>query len=232
MARASEIAENLRAVRERIAAACARAGRRPEEVSLVAVSKGVPPADIEAAARLGLSDFGESRYQEALPKIEALRGLKLRWHYLGRLQSNKLRRVLDAFDCVQSFDDAVDLARAEAHLEERGLAREALVQVNLSGETQKGGLPPGEVVRFLEESRGRTRRLRVMGLMGIGPAGPAGDARRAFREFRALFDRARRADPELRVLSMGMSQDFEAAVEEGATLLRIGTAIFGERRAA
>ena len=227
------IVERVAAVRERIARAAERASRPPGEVRLVAVSKTHPAEAVRAAFAAGVRDFGENRVQEAEPKIAATADLVpsgLRWHLVGHLQSNKARRAGTLFELVESVDSlelALRLARVGT---ETGRAVRALVQVDLAGEATKFGLPEAELLATLEALRGK-EGLRVEGLMVLPPFfdDPEG-ARPYFRRLRALRDRAREAGLlQGRELSMGMSHDLEAAIEEGATIVRVGTAIFGER---
>jgi pyridoxal phosphate enzyme (YggS family) len=230
------IADRVAAVRERIARAAERAARPPGDVRLVAISKTHPPAAVREAFAAGVRDFGENRVQEAEPKIAAtadLRDSGLRWHLVGHLQSNKARRAAALFGVVQSVDSlelAERLARCGA---EAGRPVRGLVQVDLAGEETKFGLPEAELLPVLEALRGR-EGLRVEGLMVLPPYFEDPErARPYFRRLRSLHDRAQAAGLlEGRELSMGMSHDFEAAVEEGATIVRVGTAIFGERQAA
>jgi hypothetical protein len=229
------IADRVAAVREKIARAAERASRPPGEVTLVAVSKTHPESAVRAAFAAGVRDFGENRVQEAEPKIAATADLSaagLRWHLVGHLQSNKARRAAALFGVIQSVDSievAERLARAGS---EAGRPVRALVQVDLAGEETKFGLPETELLPALEHLRGKDG-LRIEGLMVLPPFLDAEDARPFFRRLRALAERAAAAGLLAgRELSMGMSHDFEAAVEEGATIVRVGTAIFGERNAA
>jgi len=202
----------------------------------VAVSKTHPEDAVRAAFAAGVRDFGENRVQEAEPKITATNDLAaagLRWHLVGHLQSNKARRAAGLFGVIQSVDSleiAERLARSGA---EAGRPVRALVQVDLAGEETKFGLPEAELLPALESLRGRDG-LRVEGLMVLPPyLEDPEETRPYFRRLRSLRDRAQAAGLlEGRELSMGMSHDFEAAVEEGATIVRVGTAIFGERKAA
>ena len=227
------IAERVAAVRQRIARAAARAGRQPAEVTLVAVSKTHPPERVREAFAAGLRDFGENRVQEAEPKVAALADLHaagLRWHLVGHLQGNKARKAAALFDHIHSLDDAglgLRLEKASAQLK-RSLP--VLVQVDLAGEEAKFGVPESRLFTALEVLRG-LKSVRVEGLMLMPPfqADPE-QVRPYFRRLRELRDRARRDNLLLGDdLSMGMSHDLEVAVEEGATLVRVGTAIFGER---
>lgn len=230
------IAERVAAVRERIARAAERASRSPADVRLVAVSKTHPPEAVREAFAAGVRDFGENRVQEAEPKIAAtaeLAAAGLSWHLVGHLQTNKARRAAGLFGLVQSIDSvelALRLARAG---EESGRAVRGLVEVDLAGEASKFGLPEPELIPALEALRGRPG-LRLEGLMVLPPfLDDASAVRPYFRRLRALRDRALAAGLlAAGELSMGMSHDFEAAVEEGATIVRVGTAIFGERQKA
>ena len=229
------IADRVAAVRERITRAAERASRAPDGVTLVAVSKTFPAQAVREAFAAGLRTFGENRVQEAEAKIDALAGLRdegLRWHLLGHLQSNKARKAVGLFEVIQSVDSvqlARRLARAAA---EAGRVARVLLQVDLAGEESKFGVPEAEAKATLERLSG-LEGLRVEGLMTLPPYLDAEDVRPYFRRLRVLRDAAR--DEGLLAggeLSMGMSHDFETAVEEGATLVRVGTAIFGQRTAA
>ena len=224
-----EIAQRLVAVRERIGRAEQAAGRPAGSVRLLTVSKTHEAALIRTVWAAGQRDFGESYLREALEKIEALRDLAIEWHFIGRLQGNKTRAVAEAFAWVHSLSDA---RHAERLSEQRPANLPPLnlcIQVNLSDEPNKGGVTVEAVPDLLEQCR-VLPRLRVRGLMAI-PA-PTVDPllqRRSFAQLRHLRDRLARADLPLDTLSMGMSDDLEAAIAEGATLVRIGTAIFGSR---
>lgn len=215
-----------------MAAACARVGRDPAEVSLLPVSKTVDAARLRIAVAAGLHSFGENRVQEAAAKSAALAKLDLRWHLIGHLQRNKVRAAL-AFACeFQALDNLPLARRLNEALQEQGRVLDVLIQVNSSGESSKYGLPPGEVAPFLQALRGLAS-LRVQGLMTLALWSQDETAVRAcFRSTRQLRDRLRDALPDgmmLELLSMGMSNDFEWAIEEGATQVRIGQALFGPR---
>jgi hypothetical protein len=215
-----------------VAGAARLSGRRPDEVRLVAVSKTCPAGDVRAAAAAGQVDFGENRVQEALQKIGDTADLALRWHLIGHLQSNKARKAASGFACIQSIDsadllEAVDRAAADA-----GRTPEVLVQVDLAGEPTKHGAAL-DAVRGLVEAACRARAVRLAGLMLVPPFLEDPEAVRPyFRRLRELRDQlcSGGVPPDLlRELSMGMSHDFEVAIEEGATIVRVGTAIFGPR---
>jgi hypothetical protein len=228
---AESIRTRLERVRRRIAEAAARASRRPEEVQVVAVTKSVPVPRIREALEAGLAVFGESRVQEARAKVSLLGSTGIEWHLVGHLQTNKSRPAAELFDLIHSVD-SIRLARAlERHGSELNRRIRVLVQVNLGEEASKAGVSEDDVLPFLQACRDLPH-IAVEGLMVIPPFFPdPQEARPFFRRLRELRDRAGSVCPELplRHLSMGMSHDFEVAVEEGATLVRIGTAIFGPR---
>jgi pyridoxal phosphate enzyme (YggS family) len=222
----SPIAANLQAVRRRISEALQGDSRA---ITVVAVSKSHPGEAIRAAHEAGCRDFGESYVQEAVPKIAALRDLGATWHFIGHLQGNKAREVAANFDWVHGVD-RVRMAQALAKARTGGLAPlDLCIQVNISGEASKGGVQPGEAAALAREISALPR-LRLRGLMGMaGVSESAAEQRRQFALLRATFGELVAAGFALDTLSMGMSQDFEAALAEGATMVRIGTAIFGER---
>jgi len=215
-----------------MAAAAGTAGRDPSSVRLVAVSKTFPAEAVRSAFAAGQRDFGENRVQEALQKIGETTDLTIRWHLLGHLQSNKAREAGPAFAMVQSVDSAELIQKLDAAAAEAGSAPELLIQVDLAGEATKFGVPPAEVPRLFEAAAA-SRAARVVGLMTLPPVPDTPeDARPYFRRLRELKDQWLAAGvpaPMLRELSMGMSGDFEVAIEEGATIVRVGTAIFGSR---
>jgi PLP dependent protein len=227
------IAERVAEVRERIARAAARAGRRPEEVTLVAVAKTFPAEVVRAGFAAGLRHFGENKVQEAEAKAGALADLRqsgLCWHLVGHLQSNKARKAAALFDRIHSLD-GVELARRLEHAAaESGRVLSALVQVDLAGEATKFGLDEAGLFPLLETLRG-FKALRVEGLMTMPPfADDPEQSRPFFARLRELRNRALDRGSLLgSELSMGMSHDLEVAVEEGATLVRVGTALFGAR---
>lgn len=227
---AEHIAPNLAAVRTRLERAARAAGRSPQDIRLVAVSKTFPLDHVRAAAAAGQTDFGENRVQEALQKIAASADLRIRWHLIGHLQSNKARRAATAFHCIHSIDSLDLLVRVDRAAAEANAAPELLVQVDLASEPTKFGIPAAMVRPLFEVE---LQAARLTGLMVLPPwtENPE-EARPWFRRLRELRDRldADGVPPaRLRELSMGMSHDFEVAVEEGSTMVRIGTAIFGER---
>ncbi len=217
------IPDNLRRVRERIAAACERAGRSPDEVTLVAVTKGFPAAAVAEAYDAGLRDFGENRVQEAVPKIEALAasGRSPRWHLVGHLQTNKVKLAVGLFAILHSVD-SVRLAQAISRHARKAVP--ILLEVNVAQEASKFGFSPQELPSALDEIA-RLPKLEVRGLMTVAPLTDDPETvRPVFRRLRELRDAA-----ALQELSMGMTDDFEVAIEEGATMVRVGRAIFGPR---
>ena len=219
------VAERLTAVRSRIEAACVRAGRAPDSVVLVAVSKLQPASAVREAYEAGQRVFGENYVQELADKARSLEDLHdLRWHFIGHLQRNKAKDVVRVAHCVETLD-SVRLAEALAsRASERGRPLEVLLQVNVAREPQKAGCAPEAVPEFVAAVRALDA-LRLRGLMTVPPASDdPDDARPHFRALRALAEAQ-----GLPVLSMGMSADLEAAIEEGATVVRVGSAIFGRR---
>jgi pyridoxal phosphate enzyme (YggS family) len=228
----SSLADRLADVRWRIDAAARSVGRDPASVTLIAVSKTFPVALVREACLAGQRHFGENRVQEGLDKIQQTADLDLHWHLLGHLQSNKARKAAGAFATIHSVDRLEVLERLDAAAAEAGTSPDLLIQVDLAGEATKSGVAPAEVPRLFDAAT-RCRAAKVVGLMTLPPVPDTPeDARPWFRRLRELRDEWRAAgvpDSMLRELSMGMSGDFEVAVQEGATLVRVGTAIFGSR---
>lgn len=216
--------ERLEIIRLRVERAARRTGR---DVQLLAVTKTVSADNIREAFTQGLTQFGESRVQEALPKMEELP--QAQWHFIGQLQTNKVKDVVGRFALIHSVDRwrlAEALQNAAQHLD---LRVRILIQVNVGGEAQKGGILPGELTDFLTDVS-RLRNLQVEGLMAIPPytENPE-DARPYFQKMNTLFTECKAPGTGMKILSMGMSNDFEVAIEEGANLVRVGSALFGER---
>jgi pyridoxal phosphate enzyme (YggS family) len=232
------ISDRLAGIRGRIASAARSAGRDPSSVRLIAVSKTFPIDAVREAFAAGQRDFGENRVQEALQKMAALQensvstDLLIRWHLLGHLQTNKARKAAPAFAVIQSVDSVELLEKLDRAAGESGHSPELLIQVDLAGEATKFGAPPAEVPRLLDAAAA-CRAARIAGLMTLPPVSetPEG-ARPYFRRLRELRDEWLASGvpaPMLHELSMGMSGDFEVAIQEGATMVRVGTAIFGSR---
>jgi hypothetical protein len=224
------ISNALQAVRERIARAAALCGRQPESVALLAVSKTFGPDAIRAAYAAGQRAFGESYAQEAVPKIAALPGLDLEWHFIGPLQSNKTKPIAQHFAWVHGVDRA-KIAQRLSEQRPPGLPPlNICLQVNVSGEASKSGVEPAQLAALAREVAALPR-IHLRGLMAIpAPTGDAARQRAAFRSVRELFEQLNAQGFALDTLSMGMSSDLEAAIQEGATIVRVGSAIFGERR--
>ena len=222
MSRTDEIRANLENVERRLEGACARAGRNRDEVTLVAVSKTFGADSVEAAIAAGATDVGENRVQEARDKKPAVTG-SVRWHLIGHLQSNKAKDAVRLFDVVQTVDSAALAEKLAKAAEAMGKRQEVLIEVNIGREPQKAGASPDEVEALVRQIS-TYDALKVRGLMAIPPVADEAQVRSYFRELRRMRDGLGLAQ-----LSMGMTDDFEVAVEEGATIVRIGRAIFGSR---
>ncbi len=230
--RVEDIGSRFQAATARVAEAAIRVGRDPTDVTIVAVSKRFPASYVDAAAAAGVTDVGENRIQEAEPKIQEVTAL-VRWRLVGSLQSNKARRAVSLFDAIDSVDSPRLLRRLDALALEQGIdGPEALIQVNVTGEATKHGVAPGEIGPLLAAAE-ECRAVRVVGLMTMAPfTEDESVVRDCFRRthdlargIEAMGHRRARMDQ----LSMGMTGDFEIAIEEGATIVRLGTAIFGDR---
>jgi pyridoxal phosphate enzyme (YggS family) len=225
-----DIAENLHSIHQRMAAACARAGRDRSSVALLAVSKTHPPETIRAAVDCGQLWFGENKIQEAKAKIPLCPG-RARWHFIGHLQSNKVRDAVELFELIQGVDSLNIAREISKRAEQAGKTMPILLEVNVAGEASKFGYKPELLLSELEELNALPR-LEIHGLMAIPPFTPVPEKSRPyFQKLRELKqDGEQRLGAPLPQLSMGMSGDFEVAIEEGSTLVRIGTALFGERQ--
>ena len=220
----SAVADNINLIHQQIRAAAARVGRSPDDITLIAVSKAIEPERVEEALSAGQVVFGENKVQEARAKIPLLPG-RARWHMIGHLQTNKVRDAVALFDIIHSVDSVKLAEDVNKWAERGGKTQTVLLEVNVSGEASKFGLKPEDLQSTVAEIH-RLPRLDVRGLMTIAPfVEEAEKARPYFRRLRELGE-----ELGLRELSMGMSHDFEVAIEEGATMVRIGTAIFGERK--
>lgn len=232
MGEAPSIAANLASVRARIARAAERSGRSPDAVRLLLATKTVPPERVLEAVTLGQLDLAENRVQEGRTKAQALAGHPIRWSMIGHLQTNKVKEVLRFAGEIQSLDRLTLAETLDRYLQRLGRSIDVLVQVNTSGEPTKYGLPPSDVLPFLNELR-VFASLRIRGLMTLARFTPDTDeVRRCFRLLRDVRENAReksRQGRDLEHLSMGMSGDFETAIDEGATIVRVGQAVFGTR---
>lgn len=229
-----EICQNIKTVSDRIAQACSRAGRNPEEVQLIAVSKMKPLKDIQAAFGCGQRHFGENRAKELQDKMEAYEEDRAQWHMVGNLQTNKIKYMVERVDWIHSIEKKKYLREIEKRASRIDRVINTLIQINISGEDQKSGCTAGEVKEILEYAQG-LKHVRVCGLMGMATfvdPDNAEQVRPQFQMLRKIRDEHRSYESEnvrLEHLSMGMTNDMEVAIEEGATLLRVGRAIFGER---
>jgi pyridoxal phosphate enzyme (YggS family) len=227
------IRDRLQAVRDRISAATSAAGREPGSVRLLLATKTVPPERIRVAIEAGADLVGENRVQEVRPKYEALTDLDYERHFIGHLQSNKINALVPYVSCIQSLDRLSLANKLQARLEREGETREVMIQVNTSGEESKFGIEPGDAVDFAREVASRDA-LVVTGLMTIGLFSDDPEVTRpsliTLRETAEAIRQASIDGIEMRELSMGMSGDLDVAIEEGATIVRVGSAVFGERQ--
>jgi pyridoxal phosphate enzyme (YggS family) len=223
------LADNLNSIQQRIQSACDRAGRDAASVTLLAVSKTHPAETVSEAVKLGLFHFGENKVQEAKSKIPNCPG-RAHWHFIGHLQSNKCRDAVELFEMIQSVDSLSLAEEISKRAIQSGKTMRVLLEINVAGESSKFGYPPA---RMLEEisAINALARIEIHGLMAVPPFTPVAERSRGyFRELRALKESAeQKLGAPLSQLSMGMSGDFEVAIEEGATIVRLGTALFGER---
>jgi len=224
------LAANLNLIRQRMAAACARAGRDPGSITLLPVTKGQPPEMVTEAAKLGLTLFGENKVQEAGAKIP-LCPSRLRWHMIGHLQTNKCRAAVELFEMIQSVDSLHLAQEINQRAGQSGKILPVLLEVNVAGEASKFGYQPKQLISDMPQLNALSR-LEIHGLMTVPPWTPeAENARPVFRQLRELKKQCEQIlGAPLPHLSMGMSGDFEIAIEEGATIVRIGTALFGPRQ--
>ena len=223
------IAANIKGIIHKIKLAAERVGRKEESVKLVAVTKTVDVSKIKEAMAAGIKIIGENRVQEAREKFKDI-GKEVEWHLIGHLQTNKVKYIFDIFSLIHSVDSLPLSEEIQRRAENKGLETDILIEVNLSGEKTKFGILPEKAINFVKDIS-RFKNINIMGLMTIPPFSESPeDSRKYFKMLRMLRDDIQREGIEMKELSMGMSNDFEVAVEEGATMVRIGTAIFGERR--
>jgi hypothetical protein len=225
------IRENLAIVRQRLALAAEAAGRKPDEITLVAVTKTFPAEEILEGIEAGIEIIGENRVQEAAAKYPQIGG-RVQWHLVGHLQSNKAKKAVELFSLIHSIDSAQLAKEVGRRARESGKVQEVLVEVNTSGEPQKFGVEPEKLFELLKRMEG-LEGIKVLGLMTVGPlTSEVTRIRKAFEKLRRLFEEANKmelSNVEMRHLSMGMSGDFEMAIAEGSNMVRIGSAIFGRR---
>lgn len=229
LSRPQNCSQSVEATQNRISAACRAHSRSVDSITLLAVSKGQSSAAIDSAARAGIENFGENFLQESLPKIESLRGRELCWHFIGRLQANKTRPVAENFSWVHTVDRLKIAERLSAQRPSDAPALNVCLQLHVGGEASKGGVDAVEIAPLAAAVR-ELPRIRLRGLMCMPPAETDEARQRAwFREARRVFDYLNERGFGLDTLSMGTSADFESAIAEGSTIVRIGTAIFGPR---
>lgn len=224
------VAENLQLLERRIAAACARGGRRREDVTLIAASKTFPASAVDEAIAAGITDVGENRVQEFRDKAPGIRG-RARWHMIGHLQSNKAKDAVRLFDVIQTIDSLALAEKVAREAEKQGRRIDVMIEVNAGGEEQKSGVPP-DAAPELASSIGKLRpMLSLTGLMTVPPVAGETVLRKCFTDMRLLRDAIQQSAEHGTPLhlSMGMSDDFEVAIEEGSTMIRLGRAIFGSR---
>jgi pyridoxal phosphate enzyme (YggS family) len=223
------IAHNLRQVTQRIAEACAETGRKPDDITILAVTKGHSAGTVQAAVRAGLTNIGENRVQEADEKISEL-GKIARWHMIGHLQTNKVKKAVELFDVIQSIDSLRVAEEINKRAGEAGKLIECYIEINSSGEEQKTGVDPSETLQLITQVRSLSN-IKLSGLMTVGPLTESEESiRKSFVLCRGLFKKGRdTVGEQFANLSMGMSSDFELAIAEGSTMIRVGTAIFGAR---
>jgi PLP dependent protein len=226
------ISDNINSIREKISRACARAGRSSSEVTLLAVGKTFPSSAVREAVEAGVADVGENYVQELLSKRRDLSGSDVRWHFIGHLQSNKVKNVADWIHMIHAVDSTALAIEIDRRAAKSGRVIECLLEVNTTGESTKFGVAPGDVTALVK-SLASCDNISLGGLMTIGPFLPDPEGSRPmFRRLRELKDEIgslAQGNVTMRHLSMGMTGDFEVAIDEGATLVRIGTAIFGPR---
>ena len=224
------IANNLKNIRQRIANVCQRSGRKAEEITLITVSKTVTAELIREAVRSGILDFGENYVQDLCAKKEVLNDIPIRWHFIGHLQSNKVKYIADWIYLIHAVDSIELASEISKHAGRLDRNIDILVEVNTSDEKSKFGLSVKDATDFVRRIAD-IKNLSVSGLMTMGPFSPdPEDSRAGFRRLRQIKESLEYDGYRLPILSMGMTNDFEVAIEEGATMLRVGTAIFGERK--
>ena len=227
------IGYNLEQIRKRIITRCDLAGRKPSEVTLLAVTKTFPAEHIAEAVRLGVTDIGENYVQELLTKRAALKDDRIRWHFIGHLQSNKVRHIIDWVHLIHAVDTTGLAVEIDQRAKRAMRVVDVLLEINTTGEQSKFGLAPERTIEFVRKLD-PLQNIRISGLMTIGPFLPDPEGSRPmFKQLRLLKEQVaalNQSNVVMKHLSMGMTGDFEVAIEEGATILRIGTAIFGSRK--
>ena len=224
------IKDSIDNIRQRMARAAARSGRKPEDITLIAVSKLHSAEEVDEAASCGIMDFAENKVQELTVKQPQVRA-DVRWHFIGHLQTNKVKAVIDKVSIIHSVDSMHLAQEIDKRAAQAGRIMDILIQVNAAGEESKFGLGVKEAGRLALDIAGQLKNVKIRGLMEIAPyAGDPEEVRVYFRQVKDLFEELKASGlKDMDMLSMGMSHDFETAIEEGATHIRVGTAIFGER---
>lgn len=224
--------ENCQKLKENIQKICDQAGRKPSEITVVVASKSQSPKDIEEVYREGFTHFAESRQQEAEPKIQSLAHLPIHWHFIGNIQSNKLPKILEKFEIIQSFSQEPHLQKAQDILQASQSHKPIYLEANISQEPTKGGLTPQQALNFFQNKKHLLYpNLIFAGLMTIAPNTPDKQTiRQSFDKTHDLFTQIQKITPSLQTLSMGMSQDYEAAIQSGSNMIRVGTTLFGPRQ--
>jgi pyridoxal phosphate enzyme (YggS family) len=224
------VLENLSDIKQNISAAAIRAGNDPAGVILVAVTKTLSADTVKAALDGGLTEIGESRVQEAQEKFQQLAGLPFKKHFLGHLQTNKAKKAVELFDMIQSLDSVRLADEINRQAERLHKIQDCLIEVKISSEATKSGLEPENLDKLLAYCSKNLANVSVKGLMALAPlTETAEESRQYFKAASRLFNEARTAYPAMKILSMGMSDDYAIAVEEGSTMVRIGSALFGKR---
>ena len=225
------IEENIARIKERIGKICNKAGNNPEEITIVAVSKGRTAEEIEKAVSAGTRHIGENRVQEAIEKYEQLADLtnseKIRWHMIGHLQSNKAKQAVKIFDLIHSIDTLKIAGEINRQAGKINKIQDILLEINTSQEASKFGFKPEETIHTIKEIS-EFASIKIKGLMAIAPEGNSEEARNCFRMLKELMEKINNLTNHLAVLSMGMTDDFEIAIEEGSTMIRLGRAIFSQ----
>ena len=224
-----QVADRVRRVQDNIASACARANRKEKDVTLIAVTKFMPIERIALALNAGIAHIGENRVQELLEKLPFFKEKDATVHFIGQLQTNKVKYIIEQAHCIQSVDRFTLAGEIERQAAKANTVQDILVEVNIGGEAQKGGIDESNLFELLGEIQAYDH-LRVKGLMCVPPAGTAEEARPYFRKMKELFEASKSVPGvEMLHLSMGMSADYAVAIEEGATMVRVGSALFGPR---
>lgn len=225
----SFIAENYRSLKKNVSDVCTKAGRNPEDITIVAVTKTFPPEYITEIHKCGLNNAGENKVQEMLQKKNELPGLNINWHLIGHLQTNKVKYIIDFIYLIQSVDSYKLALEIQKHSSKLNKQTDILVQVNISEEHTKSGVAADEVKKLVNEIK-QLENIRIKGLMTIGTMTEDENIiRKNFSDMKSLFDDLKESNPEFKYLSMGMTSDYDIAIEEGSNMIRVGSYLFGNR---